>query len=352
MFMKYFLSIIAASIILFNQVNAENHEYVKSFMDKYRNGHLFHSYNIPIKTQINSLLTYPNSQSHDIFCFIGDTGGGGKQQRDAASLLVYHSQQNIKDHCDQTHLLGDIIYPVGIQEADGGKRVKELFFDIYKNLLGPNRPPIYLAFGNHDYYGSVEKWFEYAANYPNLKIPYYFYAEKINDLCLVTIDTNPIYEQGWHSKDIPRYHQHMEWYKRIHPQLSACRFKVLLGHHPHISARESDKALKIFYEKYIEGKFDLIISGHDHLLSYMGARNGTHMFVSGGGGKEIREKAKNEAIEAKKKGIIKWVSFNPGILKMKVHRQSGALKKVDIYSIIQTNVGAKVEKRVSLFPRR
>jgi len=96
----------------------------------------------------------------------------------------------------------------------------------------------------------------------------------------------------------------------------------------------------------------LIISGHDHLLSYMGARNGTHMFVSGGGGKEIREKAKNEAIEAKKKGIIKWVSFNPGILKMKVHRQNGALKKVDIYSIIQTNIGAKVEKRVSLFPRR
>jgi len=352
----------------FTSVNAEHHEYIKTFIQKYREGHLYNKYS-PMPAKVNKLIVYSNGQENNVFCFIGDTGGdmgnpkeinpAGKMQVDAASLLIYHSQSNFNDRCDQTHFLGDIIYPVGIQKEDNGQREKVLFFDVYNPLLGSNKNPIYLAFGNHDYYGSVEKWFDYRKIYQNLRIPYYFYAEKIKDLCLVTIDTNPIYEHGYDIQDenkkvtgkvdVPRYHEQMKWFLNIRPELNQCRFKVLLGHHPHKSVRDSKVALKDFYEKYIVGQFDLIVTGHDHHLSYVGNERGTHMFISGGGGKPIRESAMKGANEALQKGKLKWLSFDPGFLKMKTFREkNGALQRVEIYSVVNSRNGAKVEKRATI----
>ena len=351
----------------FTSVNAEHHEYVQKYMAKYRSSKIFESYDKRLKPRnIDELIVYPKSQNHDVFCFIGDTGGdmgepeqinpAGKMQVDAASLLIYHSQSNFNDRCDQTHFLGDIIYPVGIQKEDNGQREKVLFFDVYNPLLGSNKNPIYLAFGNHDYYGSVEKWFDYRNIYQNLRIPYYYYVEKIKDLCLVTIDSNPIYEQNWHNKSInnlqklSRYYDQKKWYSQIHEKIKKeCRFKVLLAHHPHKSVRDSDKNLKKFYEKFIVGQFDLIVAGHDHHLSYVGNERGTHMFISGGGGKPIRDRAKQGADEAYKSGKLKWLSFDPGFLKMKTIRgKNGALQRVEIYSVVNSRNGAKVEKRATI----
>jgi hypothetical protein len=86
---------------------------------------------------------------------------------------------------------------------------------------------------------------------------------------------------------------------------------MLITHYPYYSptGRDAWKGLKKFYDEYILGKFDVIMAGHEHLLSYDGAVMGTHNFISGSGGKGLRKDQKiNKRV---------FVEQTPGIIRMK-----------------------------------
>jgi hypothetical protein len=89
---------------------------------------------------------------------------------------------------------------------------------------------------------------------------------------------------------------------------------MLITHYPYYSptGRDAWKGLKLFYDKHIIGQFDVIMAGHEHLLSYDGVLKGTHNFISGSGGKGLREGQKiNKRVFVKKApGIIKMERVN------------------------------------------
>ena len=89
---------------------------------------------------------------------------------------------------------------------------------------------------------------------------------------------------------------------------------MLITHYPYYSptGRDAWKGLKLFYDKHVIGQFDVIMAGHEHLLSYDGVLKGTHNFISGSGGKGLREGQKiNERVFVKKApGIIKMERIN------------------------------------------
>lgn len=229
-------------------------------------------------------------------CFIGDTGTDYPEQKESKSLLK---------NCEQVRHLGDIIYQVGIQSLKD-KELKSKFLNYYS----PFKVPWYLIFGNHDYYGKLGPWFELAKKTPNLNLPNYYYAENYNGLCFVTIDSTPIYYDDNLKK--PRTIEQIKWLNNLRPELkSSCHFTMLITHYPYYSptGRDAWKGLKKFYDEYILGKFDVIMAGHEHLLSYDGAVMGTHNFISGSGGKGLRKDQKiNKRV---------FVEQTPGIIRMK-----------------------------------
>lgn len=196
------------------------------------------------------------------YCFFGDAGTGGEDQKRVAKLLA-------QEDCQAYFYLGDIVYPNGIESAQDPK-IKKYFLDIYQPLYTKNH--LFLMMGNHDYRGNMDAWIEVAKAYPNLHYPAHYYLARINGICFPVINTT--------DSKIPQAY----WLGKL--DLSDCRFSILLGHHPATSSGKHKKPyfpLNLFLD-YAVSFSKIYIAGHDHHLSYEGVYKGTHQFVSGAGG--------------------------------------------------------------------
>lgn len=271
----------------------------------------------------------------DAVCFIGDTGSGYDHQTQAKILLERHTFEQVQTPCKQIRHLGDIIYVTGINDVKNRSEVQKLFIGPYEKFLTAKKaPPFYLLFGNHDYYGHLEPWFDIVKKYKGrLRLPYYFYAENFNGLCFVSIDSNPLYEDGYANIKTPRVNTQRRWFSSIKRQLASCQVKILVTHHPSKAAtgREMEGSLKRFFDQEVLGKFDLIMAGHDHLVAYMGKHNNTELFITGNGGKPIRDKQKKNILKG-----IPYVSFSPGFVKMVINRNAqGRVTALKLYPIVK-----------------
>ncbi|MBT4763041.1 MAG: hypothetical protein HOO06_15210 [Bdellovibrionaceae bacterium] len=204
-------------------------------------------------------------------CYMGDAGSGKAAQYRVAKALE-------KEGCDQVRYTGDVIYNHGLKSADD-KDFQNKFYKPYKNLLEEQDVPFFMVMGNHDHHRSVDPWYEIAEKYKNIIFPHAYYAEAYKDICFLNLDTN--FKRSEQKK----------WLKQFFSQeafVNTCRLKFAMGHHPYRSVGRHGNAkffIKSFLKKSLMGNVDAYFAGHDHNLSYDGTYKGTHLFVSGAGGK-------------------------------------------------------------------
>lgn len=241
------------------------------------------------------VLGIVNYQGSVIRCVVGDVGEGNEVEARVA--------QSMKDHsCQDILHLGDNVYDTGLKNGDDKKFLSN-FWNYFKGF----RTNI-MTQGNHDAYNSVdglEAWITLSGRHPNLIYPAHYFLYRSNDWCVFS----------WFSEAVERDDNN----KFVLDQadfaagldLTGCKVKVSMSHHPYRSQGEhSDCVDKVcdFYEKYIIGKFDYSLAGHDHQLSYEGQYEGTEFYVSGAGS-QLRtcKKGKNKTC-FEKFGFLKFVN--------------------------------------------
>ena len=188
-----------------------------------------------------------------------------------------------KEKCHSIHFTGDIIYDKGLKNRHDKK-----FFSKFWDHYGPlteidHRPTLYVVLGNHDHEGSVEAWVELSQKHPKLFFPSPYYLVKMNDVCLTHFDS-----RFW-TNYLMRYNQ-KTWMKEIKGKdLKDCSIKIAVGHHPYNSSgvkhSNSTGLMRKTLKDTVLGVYDFYISGHEHLLSDEGIKNGTHLLISGAGGR-------------------------------------------------------------------
>ena len=155
---------------------------------------------------------------------------------------------------------------------------------------------------------------------PKLKYPYYYYFRNFSGICIYAPDTNVFWEQGANGVNSPRYKEHVEWAdQNLDRLLKDCQFKILIGHQSPRSGigRPVSDAIVDFFEKHIWGKFQLVMVGHDHMLGQFPPLKGTHVFISGSGGKSMPDEDKKYFSKA-----LIYGNNKPGFMKVILKRDA------------------------------
>ena len=265
-----------------------------------------------------------------LLCFIGDPGTGNKAQYAVAKALEAAD-------CDQIRVLGDIVYPSGI-ENENDPLLEVAFFKPY-DFYFKKDTPFYLILGNHDYKKnkSVEKsWMKIAEKNSDVFFPNNYYSEKWNDVCFFSIDTT------WYDKlyFLHKRSTQTNWLRdALISQKASCSFSVVLGHHPLISSGSHDDSTwlqSLFLEDEVFGKVDLFISGHEHHLADEGSLNSTRQLISGAAGKLYPEE---ELLDNQY-----YVDRKFGFLTLQFQRDKGVIvASYDFYTVHFDDDGQLVE---------
>jgi predicted phosphodiesterase len=209
-------------------------------------------------------------------CFLGDTGKNPSEHRVVRSFLT-------KEKCDRIYILGDLIYRKN-SRRDQKKILNENFAEIYGPISKSGHKPIVsIILGNHDYENDPDIWQTISKRMPFLFYPHKYFLEKYGDLCITSIDSNL-----WISsyKLISGMTQ-ASWLLSMGDNMAECRMNIALTHHPYASAGHHQNAnglLEFYYHQLIIGKYDVLLSGHDHLVFDRGDHKGTKQLISGAGG--------------------------------------------------------------------
>ena len=219
----------------------------------------------PVKSP---LLNFERMEDGYKICVIGDGGTGDENQYRVAQAL---SQEN----CDQVRYTGDVIYESGLKNPDDPQFMSK-FYKPYQQMLEQGIP-FFLMMGNHDFKGEPKAWIEIAKRYDNIYFQNFWYAEKWDDVCFLTIEPSlyAIFGQE-------------RWIKSIKKQTPDCKLTISGSHYPYKSVGKHGDANfihKRFLKKHVLGKTDVYLAGHDHNLSDEGVYNNTRLLVSGAAGK-------------------------------------------------------------------
>ena len=225
---------------------------------------LFRFKKIPFHTS-----TIKKSLIGEKICIVGDTGTGGIEQ-----YRVIEEMRKRK--CSQIRIVGDVVYENGIlNDQDPDYLTK--FYKPFRKIFEVDDTPIFLTMGNHDHRASIDSWIDIAKKNKYINYPNYYYIEKWDNICIISIDTEIDFGHG--QGDFLK--------KELNNLQSDCEASVVLGHSPYKSSGahgDASGSLKKFLE-IIVGKVDIFVAGHDHNLAYEGEVKGTHQYVSGSGGK-------------------------------------------------------------------
>lgn len=214
-------------------------------------------------------------------CFIGDTGTGNEIQHKVAQMLS-------EEKCHSIHFLGDIIYPNGlISEKD--PQFENKFMKYYGPVASKDhKPMLNLVMGNHDHRRSINHWITLSRRHKEIFFPHPYYLIRMNDICLVHLDTD--YYRLLSNFFVGM--AQMNWLDKIEDEVASCKLKFALTHHPYNNTGKkhgpSSGWLRNFLRNNVIGRFDYMISGHEHHLSDEGVERGTRMLISGAGGNTER----------------------------------------------------------------
>ncbi|HEY1763510.1 MAG TPA: metallophosphoesterase [Opitutaceae bacterium] len=200
---------------------------------------------------------------------MGDFGSGTQAQREVAAAIV---RMGKSAPFDFGLTFGDNFYPSGMEGPDDSR-----WRDWWEALYGPLGITFYPSLGNHEWYSDDGAVSEVAYRSATWRFPAPFYSFTAGPVQFFALDTTEISEEEilWLDQTL---------------KASTSRWKVVYGHHP-IFAPERD-ARSGLYLKYMQGRLwpvirgrvDAYLCGHQHAMAHMGAREGVHFFMSGGGG--------------------------------------------------------------------
>jgi len=198
------------------------------------------------------------------FLAFGDFGMGNKTQKKVAEAMVSFCKTEL---CDFALLLGDNIYPDGVDSARD-PQWKKKFEEPYR-MLEFN---FYPTLGNHDYHGSIEAQIEYSDFNDKWKMPSRYYSFKKCHVEFFVIDTEDFDpdQAHWLQSKINK---------------SKATWKIVYGHRPVFShgGHGNNKMLQAKLLPIIKNVADFYLAGHDHHLEYITRDYIPHFIVSGSG---------------------------------------------------------------------
>jgi tartrate-resistant acid phosphatase type 5 len=202
---------------------------------------------------------------------IGDTGlgpGRGGQEAVARRLDAVAAENPV----DFALLLGDNFYPAGVKDAND-PQWDSAFERMYD--LPHLRFPFVATLGNHDHLGSARAEIDYArpgTRWVMEPFPFRWAWPKTDGgqtaVECFAVDTTPAAEKGADLK--PEL-------DLLRPMLasSKARWKIVFGHHPIYSdgPHGDTAALAPLRRLLVETGVDVYLSGHDHVLESLSARD-------------------------------------------------------------------------------
>ena len=246
---------------------------------------------------------------------VGDIGHLNSSSNDIAAAI---GTTCARLGCDFGILLGDNLYPRGMQKDDD-PRMHQLFSKLY----APIGIPFYAVLGNHDDNpldpATARREVEFSSYAPLFRMPGRMYAFATDSAEFVAFDTPRIF---WFGGDA-----HATWIRggdRRKP------WRVAFGHHPFRSngphgnagAYEgwrhipylSGNSLETFFKQHLCGEFDLYLSGHDHnqqLIEHCGLT--LVVTGAGSGSREVVERGNTPLFTSDKTGFV-WIELSTQLL--------------------------------------
>ncbi len=258
------------------------------------------AYNISKPPDDNYHLIHSTSlvDKDTTICVIGDSGSG-----DNNAIAVAHALETMD--CSQLRILGDIVYPAGIQTPDD-VLLKQKLLAPFQYFIDRNIP-IYLVLGNHDHKQNGAAWLKVAEQHPALKFPNFYYSEDWGAICFFNLDTS-FYQKIYFAQK--RYTQTLWLRNAMSAATNSCEFSIATGHHPYRSSGSHGNAswqLNLLFEEELIGKVDLYLSGHDHHLSDEGTVKATRLLISGAAGAhkyKLKQPSENLRFAVSKYGFL------------------------------------------------
>ncbi|MFK7822691.1 MAG: metallophosphoesterase [Oligoflexales bacterium] len=262
-------------------------------------------------------ITFGNSSTTNnslTFLAFGDGGtGNSKQKKVADSMVRICSIQG----CDFAIMLGDNIYNDGVDNVDD-----EQFQTKFEVPYGPLAIPFYVALGNHDARGNTQAQIDYTERSLWWNMPARYYAETIEDLMIIAIDSNDFGED-------------QRQFLADQLENSSASLNIVYGHHPIYSYGSHghtsylvDDLLPILCE-YPNVVY---ISGHDHDLQVLDSECGVPLFVSGAAAKLRKTNYGRRTVWSESTYGYTLFSYNSGILNVRYYSEDDEILFDRIYS--------------------
>lgn len=250
--------------------------------------------------------TYKDVEEMSQFILIGDTGKANDGQIGLAKTMGEKCLESLQ--CDAGILLGDNVYHAGL-EHENDPKMDLVFGDIYRHL----NFPFFALLGNHDYGKLGRNWkksnyqIAYAKKNAQFILPSRFYIKEYRDLVVAYLDTSRLM---WRLD----YKKQKELVDKAYKMAKGKnKWFMVAGHHPFLSNGPHGNAgnyerlkvpyfvsgifVKNFIEKYVCGKADFYIAGHDHSLQAIDGKQAgcdTYTLVSGSGASGTKLTARNK----------------------------------------------------------
>jgi hypothetical protein len=217
----------------------------------------------------------PNRPDSLKFAVIGDSGTGGREQREIAAQMI-EARQRLPFRF--VIMLGDNMYG-----GEGPRDFQRKFEEPYKKLLDAD-VKFYASLGNHDE--------PTQANYKlfNMNGRRYYTFRPRGGVRFFALDTTYMDEKqlAWIEKELGG---------------SSSDWKIAFFHHPLYSSggrHGSDLELrKVLEPLFLKHGVDVVFAGHDHFYERIKPQKGIHHFISGGAAKLRRGNIRKTELTAK-----------------------------------------------------
>ena len=258
------------------------------------------------------------------FVALGDAGKGNVTQRQVGEAIVRHCEAR---GCDFVVLLGDLVYPRGLDGPDDPDAERLIVAPYAKASV-----PVVAVLGNHDYaHGGNRKrasfMLQWAATRDDVVLPGHAYWTTAGPATFVALDTADAMRFGAQPQ--------RAWLEGVLDALDDERWIVAVGHHPRWSNGPhgnagtyegwtgipwvSGRSVRTLLEPLHE-RADLYLAGHDHSRQFID-NEGMLQIVSGAGGSSTRLVDRGND--------TRFATATPGFVWIELGRNRGRLEFVD-----------------------
>jgi len=206
------------------------------------------------------------------------------QRRVADAMYKYHTERT---RFNLGLTVGDNFYPKGVKDTKD-PHWKCSWEDFYARF----EIPFYATLGNHDYMGNPEAQIEYSKASKTFRMPARYYTFAAGPVRFFALDTDEGTLGFWNKK--PWSDSQRNWLVEQLKKYQDAKWKIVYGHHPIYSYGHHGDGKRLIQKLLPELKkygVDVYLSGHEHDIQHL-QRDGIHFFISGGGGKDLRETKK------------------------------------------------------------